>query len=79
MTKLFNEIVVKSLINDEFAAKLIHVDTTNFSVYGKYNRNSDNTINITKGYPKDGRWDLNRFVLGRGRRSNPVSLFDDII
>lgn len=74
-TRLFNEIVVQSLINDEFAAKLIHVDTTNFSVYGKYNRNSDNTLNITKGYPKDGRWDLNRFVLGIATNQVGIPLF----
>ena len=74
-TRLFNEVVVQSLINDEFATKLILVDTTNFSVYGKYKRESDNTINITKGYPKDGRWDLNRFVFGMATNQIGIPLF----
>jgi transposase len=43
----------------------VHLDTTNFSVYGDYaTPEAGATIRITKGYPKDGRWELNRFGLG---------------
>jgi len=74
-TKIFNEIVVKSLIKDEFATRLLHVDTTNFSVYGKYDNDSPNTIEITKGYPKDARWELNRFVLGMATNQMGIPVF----
>lgn len=47
--------------------QLIHVDTTNFSVHGKYENDapdSTDSIRITFGHAKDGRTDLKRFVLG---------------
>jgi len=43
----------------------VHVDTTNFSVHGTYDKSTeDSTISIVKGHPKDGRWELNRFGIG---------------
>lgn len=47
--------------------QLIHVDTTNFSVQGKYENDcpdGTDSIRITFGHAKDGRADLKRFVLG---------------
>ena len=62
-TQLFNEIVVSTALQTELGTELIHVDTTNFSVYGDYDPDFNcSSISITKGFPKDGRWDLNRFV-----------------
>jgi len=46
---------------------LIHVDTTNFSVSGKYENDAPDatdSIRIAFGHAKDGRTDLKRFVLG---------------
>ena len=53
------------MLPTEFGSHCIHVDTTNFSVTGEYESDSNTKeIQITYGHPKDGRWDLKRFVLG---------------
>jgi transposase len=66
-TELFNEITLKVMKNYSLGTQLIHVDTTNFSVHGKYENDAPDgtdSIRITFGHAKDGRTDLNRFVLG---------------
>jgi transposase len=57
-TELFNEIVANCLLKDKFGSHCIHIDTTNFSVTGEYEPDfGTEEIQITYGYPKDGRWD----------------------
>jgi transposase len=66
-TELFNEITLHVLKQFALGTQLIHVDTTNFSVYGKYEMDAPDgtdSIKITFGHAKDGRMDLKRFVLG---------------
>jgi transposase len=66
-TELFNEITLHIMKQFSLGTQLIHVDTTNFSVHGKYERDapdSTDSIRITFGHAKDGRTDLKRFVLG---------------
>ncbi len=46
---------------------LLHVDTTSFSLFGKYESDAPDgtdSIEITFGHAKDNRIDLKRFVLG---------------
>ena len=75
-TELFNEIVAKCLLKDEFGSHCIHIDTTNFSVTGEYDPDFDTEeVQITYGYPKDGRWDLKRFVLGIAANQHGIPLF----
>ena len=75
-TRLFNEIVVSTALQTELGTELIHVDTTNFSVYGDYDPDFNcSSIAITKGFPKDGRWDLNRFVYGLATNQVGIPLF----
>jgi transposase len=75
-TELFNEIVAQCLIPTEFGSHCIHVDTTNFSVTGAYEHDFNaGEIEITYGHPKDGRWDLKRFVLGMASNQYGVPLF----
>ncbi len=75
-TELFNEIVAECLLPTEFGSHCIHVDTTSFSVSGDYESESDTReIRITYGHPKDGRWDLKRFVLGIAANQHGVPLF----
>lgn len=75
-TELFNEIVAECLLPTEFGSHCIHVDTTNFSVTGEYESDSNTEeIQITYGPPKDGRWDLKRFVLGIAANQHGVPLF----
>lgn len=66
-TELFNEITLHVMKQFSLGTQLIHVDTTNFSVYGKYESDapdSTDSIRIAFGHAKDGRTDLKRFVLG---------------
>ncbi len=75
-TELFNEIVAKCLLPTEFGSHCVHVDTTNFSVTGEYESDfNTEEIQITYGHPKDGRWDLKRFVLGMASNQHGVPLF----
>jgi transposase len=75
-TELFNEIVSNCLISTEFGSHCIHVDTTNFSVTGEYESDfGTEEMNITYGHPKDGRWDLKRFVLGMASNQHGIPLF----
>jgi transposase len=52
---------------------LLHVDTTSFSVHGEYG--GEGNVKIDFGLPKDGRWDLKRFVLGLVCNQQGVPLF----
>jgi len=75
-TELFNEIVGECLLHSDFGTHCVHIDTTNFSVTGNYEPDfGTEEIQITYGYPKDGRWDLKRFVLGIAANQHGVPLF----
>jgi len=75
-TELFNLIVGRCIHEYGEEIQRIHVDTTSFSVYGDYDQ-EDKTeeIRIVKGHPKDGRWDLNRFVFGMATNQHGIPLF----
>jgi len=74
-TELFNEIVSECLLPNEFGSHCIHVDTTNLSVTGEYEPDFGiEEVQITYGYPKDGRWDLKRFVLGMAANQHGIPL-----
>jgi transposase len=75
-TDLFNEIVLKVMDKVDFDTKLVHIDTTSFSVHGMYeNEDIGNTIEITLGHPKDGRTDLKQFVLSMVTNQHGLPLF----
>ena len=75
-TELFNQIVAECLLPSEFGSHCVHIDTTNFSVTGEYEPDFGcEEVQITYGYPKDGRWDLKRFVLGIAANQHGVPLF----
>lgn len=79
-TKLYNEITNSIMRRHSLGTKLIHVDTTNFSVYGKYENDapdSTDSIKITFGHAKDGRTDLKRFVLGLVANQFGIPLFTE--
>lgn len=77
-TELFNEITLHIMKQFSLGTQLIHVDTTNFSVYGKYENDAPDgtdSIKITFGHAKDGRMDLKRFVLGMVTNQFGLPLF----
>jgi len=78
--KLFQEIISKVFLTTRLGYHRIHLDTTNFSVHGAYDTTSDEaTITIEKGYPKDGRWELNRFGIGLVVNQIGVPLFMQLL
>jgi transposase len=75
-TDLFNEIVLKVMDRLDFETRLIHVDTTSFSVHGMYeDEDIGKTIEITLGHSKDGRADLKQFVLSLVTNQHGIPLF----
>jgi transposase len=75
-TKLFNLIAMKCMQQLAFGTHLLHVDTTSFSVHGQYEGDDcQPAIEITLGHPKDGRWDLKRFVLSMVTNQHGIPLF----
>jgi transposase len=77
-TELFNEITLQVMKQFSLGTQLIHVDTTNFSVYGKYEGDAPDatdSIKITFGHAKDSRTDLKRFVLGLVTNQHGLPLF----
>jgi len=59
-TELFNEITLHIMKHFSLGTQRIHVDTTNFSVFGKYENDAPDgtdSIKITFGHAKDGRMD----------------------
>jgi transposase len=75
-TKLFNQIAMRCMQEFSFGTNLLHVDTTSFSVHGKYEGDDCMpAIEITIGHPKDGRWDLNQFVLSMVSNQHGIPFF----
>ena len=59
-----------------FDTQVYHVDTTSFSVHGEYEGlDCKPAIEITFGHPKDGRWDLKRFVISMVTNQCGIPLF----
>ena len=75
-SKLFTNRVTQTFTFYKDGVQLCHVDTTNFSVHGEYeNGSNDGCIKITKGHPKDKRWDLKRFVLSMVVHQHGIPIF----
>jgi len=77
-SKLYNEITNRIMLRQSLGTQLLHVDTTNFSVHGKYEGDAPDgtdSIKITFGYAKDKRKDLKRFVMGIVANQFGIPLF----
>jgi transposase len=78
-TELFNEIVLEIMNHEDLGSQLLHADTTSFSVHGEYERDDADeerkSIEITLGHSKDGRMDLNQFVLSMVSNQHGIPLF----
>ena len=58
-TELFNEISLHIMKQFSFGTQLIHVDSTIFSVYGKYDNDAPggtDSIQVTFGHAKTVEW-----------------------
>lgn len=75
-TELFNEIMLNIMSRMDLGTQLIHADTTSFSVQGAYEgEDGGNAIEITLGHSKDGRMDLNQFIMSLVSNQNGIPLF----
>ena len=74
-TKLFTEIVLHVMNRLPISCHLLHADTTSVSVYGDYENDEEEAIDITFGVPKNGRWDLKQFVLSLIVNQQGIPLF----
>jgi transposase len=76
-TELFNEIVLEMMNHEYLGTQLLHADTTSFSVHGDYESDEEEptSIQITLGHSKDGRMDLNQYVLSMVSNQNGIPLF----
>jgi transposase len=80
-TELFGRLVSHILNREKLDLTRLHADTTNFSVHGEYNVEHLESVpekpvmEVTIGHPKDGRWDLKRFVLSLMVNADGIPLF----
>ncbi|PAV12709.1 transposase [Methanosarcina spelaei] len=74
-TKLFTEIVLHIMNRLPIPVHCLHADTTSVSVYGDYQDEETESIDITFGIPKNGRWDLKQFVLSLIVNQHGIPLF----
>ncbi len=65
VTELFYKAASRALATYHIDHRFVHLDTTSFSLHGKYDHEDDSdteVVSITKGFSKDGRQDLNQVV-----------------
>jgi transposase len=74
-TKLFTEITLHIMARLPIPVHCLHADTTSVSVYGDYEDEETESIDITFGIPKNGRWDLKQFVLSLIVNQHGIPLF----
>jgi transposase len=74
-TKLFMEITLHIMTCLPISVHCLHSDTTSVSVYGDYEDEETESIDITFGIPKNGRWDLKQFVLSLIVNQHGIPLF----
>ncbi|HWR25551.1 MAG TPA: IS1634 family transposase [Methanosarcina sp.] len=74
-TKLFTEITLHIMTRLPIPVHCLHADTTSVSVYGDYDDEETESIDITFGIPKNGRWDLKQFVLSLIVNQHGIPLF----
>jgi transposase len=74
-TKLFTEITLHIMSRLPIPVHCLHTDTTSVSVYGDYDDEDTESIDITFGVPKNGRWDLKQFVLSLIVNQHGIPLF----
>lgn len=74
-TKLFTEITLHIMTRLPIPVHCLHTDTTSVSVCGAYEDEETESIDITFGIPKNGRWDLKQFVLSMIVNQHGIPLF----
>lgn len=75
-SQLFGEVAFEVALSNNLLGNINHIDTTSFSVQGRYDVNDDaEIIEVTQGYSKDHRPDLKQVMLSlvvNGPASMPI-------
>ena len=61
---LYSNIVLQAHLKHRFRVDLAHGDTTSITVYGDYAEASTETLNIARGFNKDGHRDCKQIIVG---------------
>jgi transposase len=67
VTELFYQVASTALSTYKIQHRFVHLDTSSFSLHGKYNSEdeecAEEVVTITKGYSKDNNPDLNQVIV----------------
>ena len=75
--KVFSTLSMHAICQEKIPITFIHSDTTSWSFYGEYEEDDDE-LDITKGYSKDKRPDLNQVIVGLGVTGDKIPLLGDV-
>jgi transposase len=76
--QLFSDIVISAINEFHLDLRMIHADTTSKSVYGEYEHQNPDSINITHGFSKDKRPDLKQFLFGVVTTQDKVPVYGNV-
>jgi transposase len=75
--KVFSTLSMHAICQEKIPITFIHSDTTSRSFYGEYEEDDDE-LDITKGYSKDRRPDLNQVIVGLGVTGDKIPILADV-
>ncbi|MDO9535477.1 MAG: IS1634 family transposase, partial [Bacillota bacterium] len=75
--KVFSTLSMHAICQEKVPVSFIHSDTTSWSFYGEY-EDDDDELDITKGYSKDKRPDLNQVIVGLSVTGDKIPLLGDV-
>lgn len=76
--QLFSDIVLSAINEFHLELRTIHADTTSKSVYGEYEHQNPDSINITFGFSKDKRPDLKQLLFGVVTTHEKVPVYGNV-
>ena len=76
---VLNSVIAKAITTEGVDIGVVHADTTSKSLHGKYEQDGDqDSLNIAKGYSRDGNRQLKQFNIGLGVNHRGVPVVGEI-
>jgi transposase len=76
---VLNSVIATAITTEGVDINVVHADTTSKSVHGEYEQDGDqDSLNIAKGYSRDGNRQLKQFNIGLGVNHRGVPVVGDI-
>ena len=76
--RYFSDIIISAINEFHLDLSMIHSDTTSKSVYGEYEHQNPNSVNITHGFSKDKRPDLKQFLFGVVTTHDKIPIYGEV-